>query len=263
EINFSPGYYRMNGKQLLAYLRFRKTAEGDIGRLDKQRVIIEKLAQKAMSKNILSLTALYRDIRKRTELNIEIGEIVYIASKLRSGFKIESIMFPFYIGQDGNLYIDEAKLQSYMQSLATGEKEVEEKYRYYVINNTSKRNLDTGKVIEEMFKNADLQPNKIFYDGVNVDFKKNTVLILRKNETLKAYVENIVDKAFPGSNFDIAFAEDRLDYITKYLSIIGELTKSGRQVVFPIDFIIILVDISNLGASSSKNSDTTNVHKNQ
>uniref|UniRef100_A0A7C5U414 LytR family transcriptional regulator n=1 Tax=Fervidobacterium nodosum TaxID=2424 RepID=A0A7C5U414_9BACT len=242
EIDFSPGYYRMNGKQLLAYLRFRKTAEGDIGRLDKQRVIIEKLAQKAMSKNIISLTALYREIRKRTELNIEIGEIVYMASKLRKGFKIESIMFPFYFGQDGNLYVDETKLQIYKESLATGEKKIEEKYRYYVINNTPNRNSKTGKRIEDIFKNAGFTPNKVFYDGVDVDFKKNTILILRKNEVLKDYVENMMVKVMSNSKFDIVFVDDRLDYVTKYLSIIGELTKSGRQVVFPIDFIIVLTE---------------------
>lgn len=240
EIDFSPGYYKMNGKQLLAYLRFRKTAEGDIGRLDKQRVIIEKLAQKAMSKNIFSLTSLYREIRKRTELNIEIGEIVYMASKLRSGFKIESVMFPFYIGQDGNLYVDERKLQHYRESLATGEKKLEETYRYYVINNTPSRNLNTERFIEELFKKAGFLPSKIFYDGVDVEFKKNTVLILRKNEALKDYVENMLRKVFPTSQFDVVFVDDRLDYVTKYLSVIGELTKSGSQVVFPIDFIIIL-----------------------
>lgn len=246
EINFSPGYYKMNGKELLAYLRFRKTAEGDIGRLDKQRVIIEKLAQKALQKNIFSLTALYKEIRERTEFNIEIGEIVYMFSKIKNGFKLDSVTFPFNIGTDGNLYIDEAKLDKYKESLQLGEKKTQETYRYYVINNTSKRNLTTLSVIEKLFKDNGYSPNKIFYDGVDVDFKNDTVLILRKNEGLKIYVEEMIGKVFKDKKFDIIFVDDRIDYISKYLSVIGELTKSGRQVLFPIDFIVILKNDSTI-----------------
>ncbi|MGB9614294.1 MAG: LCP family protein [Fervidobacterium sp.] len=242
EINFSPGYYKMNGKQLLAYLRFRKTAEGDIGRLDKQRVIIEKLAQKALQKNVLSLTALYKEIRKRTQFNVDIGEMVYIYSKIRKGFTIDNINFPFYIGNDGNLYVDEAKINKYRESLKMGEKKIEESYRYYVVNNTSKRNANMLQLIEKAFENKGYKPNKIFYDGVDVDFKKNTVLILRKNEGLKLYVDKMIKTIFPEEEFDIVFVDDSVNYVAKYLSLIGELTRSGKQVVFPIDFIIILIN---------------------
>lgn len=242
EIDFSPGYYKMKGEELLAYLRFRKTAEGDIGRLDKQKVIIEKLAQKALKKDVFSLTELYREIRKRTDFNIEIGELVYMFSKIKTDFSIESISFPFSIGQDGNLYVDETKMPAYKESFSTGSKKIEEKYRYYVINNSTDKTQRTGQKISEAFQKNGYSPNKVFYDGVDVDFKKNTVLMLRDNDDLKKFVSEMTSKVSTGTTWDIVFVEDRLDYITKYLSIIGELTKTGRQVVFPIDFIVILVD---------------------
>jgi len=242
EIDFSPGYYKMKGEELLAYLRFRKTAEGDIGRLDKQKVIIEKLAQKALKKDVFSLTELYREIRKRTDFNIEIGELVYMFSKIKTDFSIESVSFPFNIGQDGNLYVDETKMSAYKESFSTGSKKIEEKYRYYVINNSTDKTQRTGQMISEAFQKNGYSPNKVFYDGVDVDFKKNTVLMLRDNDDLKKFVSEMTSKVSTGTTWDIVFVEDRLDYITKYLSIIGELTKTGRQVVFPIDFIVILVD---------------------
>lgn len=242
EIDFSPGYYKMKGEELLAYLRFRKTAEGDIGRLDKQKVIIEKLAQKALKKDVFSLTELYREIRKRTDFNIEIGELVYMFSKIKTDFSIESISFPFSIGQDGNLYFDETKMSAYKESFSTGSKKIEEKYRYYVINNSTDKTQRTGQKISEAFQKNGYSPSKVFYDGVDVDFKKNTVLMLRDNDDLKKFVSEMTSKVSTGTTWDIVFVEDRLDYITKYLSIIGELTKTGRQVVFPIDFIVILVD---------------------
>jgi len=242
EIDFSPGYYKMKGEELLAYLRFRKTAEGDIGRLDKQKVIIEKLAQKALKKDVFSLTELYREIRKRTDFNIEIGELVYMFSKIKTDFSIESISFPFSIGQDGNLYVDETKMSAYKESFSTGSKKIEEKYRYYVINNSTDKTQRTGQMISEAFQKNGYSPNKVFYDGVDVDFKKNTVLMLRDNDDLKKFVSEMTRKVSTDTTWDIVFVEDRLDYITKYLSIIGELTKTGRQVVFPIDFIVILVD---------------------
>ncbi len=242
EIDFSPGYYKMKGKELLAYLRFRKTAEGDIGRLDKQKVIIEKLAQKALKKDVFSLTELYREIRKRTDFNIEIGELVYMFSKIKTDFSIESISFPFNIGQDGNLYVNETKMPAYKESFSTGSKKIEEKYRYYVINNTTDKTQKTGQKISAVFQKNGYSPNKVFYDGVDIDFKKNTVLMLRDNDDLKKFVSEMTSKVSTDTAWDIFFVEDRLDYITKYLSIIGELTKTGRQVVFPIDFIVVIVD---------------------
>lgn len=243
EVNFSPGYYKMKGKELLAYLRFRKTAEGDIGRLDKQRIILEKLAQKALKKDIFSLTALYREIRKRTEINLDLGEAVYIFSKLKNDYKMETLVFPFYIGQDGNLYVDETKLDKYKESFLTGEKKLQEQYRYYVINNTKERNEKTGKYIEEAFTKAGFKPSKVFYDGVGTEFKKNTVLLLRKNEALRNYTEHITKNVFPNQKFEFIFVDDRIDFVSKYLSIIGELTREGKKIIFPIDFIIVLEDL--------------------
>jgi len=240
EIDFTPGYYKMKGKELLAYLRFRKTAEGDIGRLDKQRVIIEKLAQKALQKNVFALTELYREIKKRTEFNIEIGEVVYIFSKVKKGLQIESIPFPFYIAEDGNLYLDESKIEEYRASFATREKKLEERYRYYVINNTNNKSASFREKVENLFASKGYKPNNIFYEGVDVDIKKNAVLILRKNEGLKNFVDKLLKDVFSETEFEVVYVEDRLDYISKYLAIIGELTKNGKKIVFPIDFIIIL-----------------------
>lgn len=243
EINFSPGYYKMKGKELLAYLRFRKTAEGDIGRLDKQRIILEKLAQKAIKKDIFSLTAIYREIRKKTDINLELGEAVYIFSRIKNEYKIDTVSFPFYIAQDGNLYVDNEKLDKYKESFTTGEKKIQEQYRFYVINNSNTRNEKIGKYLEEKFEKAGFKPSNIFYEGVDVEFKKNTVLLLRKNEGLRDYILNILNSTFPNNEFEIIFVDDRVDFVSKYLSIIGELTKKGKKIRFPIDFIIVVKEI--------------------
>ncbi|ODN29743.1 LCP family protein [Fervidobacterium thailandense] len=240
EIDFSPGFYKMKGKELLAYLRFRKTAEGDIGRLDKQRVIIEKLAQNAVKKNFITLTSIYKEIKKMSDFNIEIGELVYMYSKLRKGFSIQSVPFPFYIGTDGNLYIDEAKMPDYKASLK-GEKRIQEKYRYYVINNAPNKSQDYYEKFTKFFNSLENKPLRVFFEGVDVDFKKNTVLILRKNENLKEFVEDLVKKLQLGY-CEIVYTDERFDYIPKYLAIIGELAKNQIQLSFPIDFIMVLTE---------------------
>lgn len=240
EINFSPGYYKMKGKELLAYLRFRKTAEGDIGRLDKQRVIIEKLAQKALNKNVFSLTELYREIRKRTEFNMDIGEVVYIFSKVKTNFKIDTVPFPYFIGDDGNLYIDESKHKDYIASFSSGDKKLEEKYRFYVINNSSQRTASESKRIEELFKSKGYQPNNIFYEGVDVDIRKDTVFVLTKKESLDEYIDQMLSQVFPDKKFNVVYVKNNIEYVSKYITIIGELTKQGKKIVFPIDFLIIL-----------------------
>lgn len=240
EIDFSPGFYKMKGKELLAYLRFRKTAEGDIGRLDKQRVIIEKLAQNAVKKNFITLTGIYKEIKKMSDFNIEIGELVYIYSKLRKGFSIQSVPLPFYIGTDGNLYIDETKMADYKASLK-GEKRIQERYRYYVINNSLDKSQSYFEKLTKFFSLLENKPLKVFLEGVDVEFKKSTILILRKNESIKEFAEDLL-KQLQISDYELIYTDERFDYIPKYLAIVGELAKNQIQLSFPIDFIMILTE---------------------
>jgi len=181
---------------------------------------------------VFALTELYREIKKRTEFNIEIGEVVYIFSKVKKGLQIESIPFPFYIAEDGNLYLDESKIEEYRASFATREKKLEERYRYYVINNTNNKSASFREKVENLFASKGYKPNNIFYEGVDVDIKKNAVLILRKNEGLKNFVDKLLKDVFSETEFEVVYVEDRLDYISKYLAIIGELTKNGKKLSF-------------------------------
>ncbi|MFN3692234.1 MAG: LytR family transcriptional regulator, partial [Fervidobacterium sp.] len=116
-------------------------------------------------------------------------------------------------------------------------------YRYYIINNSNARNEKIGKYLEEKFNKVDFKPSNIFYEGVDAEFKKNTVLLLRKNEDIRNYAINVVKSTFPDKEFEIIFVDDRIDFVSKYLSIIDELTKKGKKIRFPIDFIIVLKEI--------------------
>ncbi len=242
EVDFSPGYYKMDGQQLLAYLRFRKTAEGDIARLRKQAAIVEKIAQKLLQKDVFEITRIYREVRKRTETDVDIGEVVYLLTKFRSGIDLQTIPFPFYIGQDGNLYVDEKNIELYRESFASGEKKLEATNRFYVIYNGSKKNLTTSEKIKIFWKEKfGQEPSNIFIEGVNAEFRKNTAMILSKDRELFKKVENAMKEIYGEGNYDIYFTEDRVDYVVKYMFIISELTKTKRMVRFPIDFIVVQV----------------------
>ncbi|MBQ0055756.1 MAG: LCP family protein, partial [Synergistaceae bacterium] len=49
DINFQPGMQHMDGKNALLYVRFRKDAQGDIGRVQRQQQFIKALLKKAYS----------------------------------------------------------------------------------------------------------------------------------------------------------------------------------------------------------------------
>lgn len=96
-INLQPGKQTLDGKKALAYMRFRGTAEGDIGRAKRQQEILKLLADKVVGiDGIKNLPQLIDILMENVETDIprkEIGALAKLAPDILKN-EIDSIILP-------------------------------------------------------------------------------------------------------------------------------------------------------------------------
>ena len=91
DIDLKPGVQRLNGRQALAYVRYRGYATGDIGRLEHQQKFLMALAHEMFqTKTILKLPKLVPEIAKNVQTNLSLRQMVALA-ELAKDFTPESL----------------------------------------------------------------------------------------------------------------------------------------------------------------------------
>ncbi|MGE5417635.1 MAG: LCP family protein [Acidobacteriota bacterium] len=148
-INLHPGVQKLDGKQALAYCRFRNDALGDIGRTQRQQKFISALTKELYQSNtITKIPALLPQIFENVTTNMGIGQLLELA-KIAPDFKPSSIIgqtLPGYFYNDpsnGLSYwiVDKEKLATLVADLFAGKK-------IAVVEDTpfSERRKDWGKI---------------------------------------------------------------------------------------------------------------------
>ncbi|MDK2885829.1 MAG: polyisoprenyl-teichoic acid--peptidoglycan teichoic acid transferase [Thermosipho sp. (in: thermotogales)] len=235
-IDFDPGLHYLNGEQLLAYLRFRKDSKGDIGRIEREKYVIEQLAKAAFKKNIFEIANVYKNVYEMIDTNIKTSELVYLASRFRKSLNIISVSFPLQYDSKGNIY--PGKLEEYKKKfLKISNEQSEKTYRFYILNNTNNQTRTYNVNLYYMWHAAGFEPLGIF-DLDKVKFEEDTVFILNEKIDVKS-VREIVSVVHPKRNFRIKLAKEDLE---KYYLLVHTLSSERKYFEFPIDFIVILTD---------------------
>lgn len=87
--------YHLNGVQAVSYARIRKTTGNDPKRTERQRVVINKIVEKAKSKGFTAVSAILNDVLPYCRTTLSNGEIIKMAASMMS-YKIEKTSgFPF------------------------------------------------------------------------------------------------------------------------------------------------------------------------
>lgn len=91
----TAGTYKVDGVQALAYCRIRYTAGGDYKRAERQRVVLNKMAEKAKTLSVSQLNNLANKILPHVKTNITSTEIISMIPMLLQANLDESIGFPY------------------------------------------------------------------------------------------------------------------------------------------------------------------------
>lgn len=92
DIDLHPGVQRLNGRQALAFVRFRGYVQGDIARTEMQQQFIKALADEVLKpKTVAKLPTLIKQVNKYVETDMGLRDMLRMAS-WAPGFTADSII---------------------------------------------------------------------------------------------------------------------------------------------------------------------------
>ncbi len=110
-IDLYPGNQRLNGKQALAFVRYRNYAYGDIQRTTQQQEFIRALADEVLqAKTIIKLPKLVQQLNEYMTTNMKTSDMLKLAS-WAPGFNSDSIITQTLPGYFFDVYDDEGNME--------------------------------------------------------------------------------------------------------------------------------------------------------
>ena len=92
EINLKKGQQNVSGDQAIEYMRFRSDSQGDIGRIERQQLLMESLAKKlTRPKFILELPVLVRTLRRLIQTDMSVKEMISLSIHFTEVFRYGNI----------------------------------------------------------------------------------------------------------------------------------------------------------------------------
>lgn len=91
------GTHHVDGIQAVAYSRIRYTSGMDFERTHRQRIVLEKIVEKAQSANVITLNKLINEIVPQISTNLTTGNFLALASKATNYKLSEMSGFPFEV----------------------------------------------------------------------------------------------------------------------------------------------------------------------
>jgi LCP family protein required for cell wall assembly len=128
-INLHRGFQHLDGKQALAYVRYRGGPTADIGRTKQQQNFLKALAkQMIQTKTILKLPELIPELTKNIHTNLSLGDMVYLANSAKKSLQPENIIsqtlpgYPYTDPGNGASYwlVDKTESNGIVTSLLEG-----------------------------------------------------------------------------------------------------------------------------------------------
>lgn len=91
----SAGTQLVNGTHATAYARIRYTSGGDFKRTERQRIVIEKIFEKAKSTDLITLNSIFNEIFPQIYTNLDSLDMLGLAKDILSYHIVDQTGFPF------------------------------------------------------------------------------------------------------------------------------------------------------------------------
>lgn len=99
------GTYHLNGVQVTAYCRIRQTASGDQGRTERQRLVLDLLAEKAKSADLSTLNDIVDQVFPLIQTNFSKSQLIRLGTSILTYSMGENTGFPVDYVMGGDLTV--------------------------------------------------------------------------------------------------------------------------------------------------------------
>ena len=99
------GTYHLNGVQVTAYCRIRQTASGDQGRTERQRLVLDLLAEKARSAGLTTLNDIVDQVFPLIQTNFSKSQLIRLGTSILTYSMGENTGFPVDYVMGGDLTV--------------------------------------------------------------------------------------------------------------------------------------------------------------
>ncbi len=238
-IHFEPGVHKMNGEQLLAYIRYRKDAMGDIARIERQREVLTKLATKATSLDFVSLLRIAGETLENVKTDMKFGEILYLGLRFRKNLSMNFVNFPYSITEKGDVIVDKAKLKLFKEQVSTESSSSQQNsvLSLLILNSTSEKSRDfLVRTLNLWTRAVNFAPSLVIWEDIGINYQKDTVLILNSAE--KTVIVDTLKKVYPSKDFEVK--NFSADLISEYLTIVDKASKNRIYLRGTIDAVVVI-----------------------
>ncbi len=241
-IDFKPGVpYYLDGKQLLAYIRYRKDATGDLARIERQKEVFKKLVQAALEKSFADLAKVLEKLEGQIETNVKVSDLFFFYVQFSEGLEVRTHTIPYRLDRMGNVLVDEREIASFMANVAVLPERTEKPLKVVLVNVSSRisRVFDTEH--RDLWKKiAGQEPVRIVWESTDLEkmFDGNQVFLLQPDDER---VPQLLQEIYPTRKFVIRKFLDKKDF-SDYLLILQKLSQRAIYLDFPLTAIVLLDD---------------------
>ena len=103
-IHFEPGIYFLEGEDLLKFLRYRSSDSGDLGRIDRQKRVLEQLIRNLVSAGPSKMIEMIDFVLEKTDISIDKKTLTDFAVAFFTGKRSVSFtQIDYYIDDEGQI----------------------------------------------------------------------------------------------------------------------------------------------------------------
>ncbi len=238
-IHFEPGIYKMKGEQLLAYIRYRKDAMGDVARIERQREVLSKLASKVVEMDLHTLLQMASEVLGKIKTDLKLGEILYLGLRFRKNLYMSFVNFPYTVTDKGDIVFDQSKLKTFKDQI-TKERPKQEKENFpslLILNSTTDKSRDfLVRTLNLWNSSVGSSPLFVIWEDIGVNYKNDMVLIM--NSSKKTLILETVKKAYPTRIFEIK--DFSFDLLKEYLMLVDKASKNRIYLKGIIDAVVVI-----------------------
>ncbi|HDP77770.1 MAG TPA: LytR family transcriptional regulator [Mesotoga infera] len=103
-IHFEPGIHFLEGEDLLKFLRYRQADSGDLGRIERQKQVIEQFIQNLLKAGPSKIIDMIDFVIEKTEISIDKKSLTDLAAGFFTGQRtVNFTQIDYYIDDDGRI----------------------------------------------------------------------------------------------------------------------------------------------------------------